>query len=312
MVKVLITPRSFGQYSKEPYKILKNFGIDIVENPTKLILSEDAIKELIVDVDGIIVGVDPLNKRVLEQAGKLTAISKYGVGLDNVDLDYCKEKEILVTITQNANSDAVADHAFALMLSVARRIVEIDAACRNDDWTKKVAIDVFGKKIGILGLGHIGRGVVKRAKGFDMDVFGYDVFKDEEYIKNNDIHFTSLEEIFKECDFISIHLPLVDGTRHIIDEKMLNLAKSNLVIVNTARGGIIDEDALYDALLNKKIYGAGIDVFEEEPPKNSKLLTLKNATVTSHSSASTIGAVDTMGIMAANNLIESFKLKGIL
>lgn len=312
MAKVLITPRSFGQYSQEPFKLLKENGIEIIKNPTGAILKEAEMLHLVKDVEGIIVGVDPLDKSILENAPKLRAIAKYGVGTDNIDLDYCKEKDIKVSITLNANSSAVSDYAFSLMLAVARRIVEIDQGCRVGDWSKKTSIDVYGKKLGILGLGHIGRGLCERAKGFHMEVYAYDIFKDEAYIKSNDINFTSVEEIFKECDFISVHLPLTDETRHMIDEKMLEKAKKNLIIVNTARGGIIDEEALYQALKNGAIYGAGIDVFEEEPPENSKLLTLPNVVAGAHSAASTIGAVDKMSMMAAENVVESLKEKGVL
>ena len=312
MPKVLITPRSFSQYSKEPLAILRNAGVEIVANPTKSILNEEALKGLVGDVEGIIIGVDPLNKNVLEKAVKLVAVSKYGVGIDNIDIGYCDEKGILVTITQNANSNAVADHAFTLMLSVARRIAEINNACRRGDWSKRTSEDIFGKKLGILGLGAIGKGVAHRAQGFDMEVYAYDIFKDEEFIQNNRIRFTGLEEIFRECDFITVHLPLTADTRHVIGERLLGLAKSNLVIVNTARGGIIDEEALYNALKDKRIYGAGIDVFEQEPASDSKLLTLDNVIATDHSAASTVGAVDKMSVMAAENLVQSFRRKGIL
>ncbi|MBE6012826.1 MAG: hydroxyacid dehydrogenase [Lachnospiraceae bacterium] len=312
MAKVLITPRSFAQYSKEPLELLEKNGIEIIKNPTGAILKEAEMLDFVKDVEGIIVGVDPLDKSILENAPKLKAIAKYGVGTDNIDLDYCEEKGIKVSITLNANSSAVSDYAFSLMLAAARRLVEIDKGCRKGDWSKKTSIDVYGKKLGILGLGHIGRGLCERAKGFQMEVYAYDIYKDEEYIKSNHIKFTSVEEIFKECDFISVHLPLTDDTRHMIDEKMLEKAKKNLVIVNTARGGIIDEDALYQALKNGTIYGAGIDVFEEEPPENSKLLTLENVVAGAHSAASTIGAVDKMSTMAAENIVESLKEKGVL
>ena len=312
MAKVLITPRSFGKYSKEPYEILKKEGVEIIENPTGDILTEEEISKYIKDIDGIIVGVDPLNKNVLKNAKNLVAISKYGVGTDNIDLDYCKENGILTTITLGANSSSVSDYAFTLMLALARRVVEIDKACKSGDFSKKVSTDIFGKKLGILGLGSIGKGVAKRAKGFDMEVYAYDIFKDEEYIKENNINFTSVEEIFKECDFISIHLPLTDDTKNLVDKKMLNSGKENLVLVNTARGGIIDEDALYEALIEGKIYGAGLDVFSVEPPVGSKLLELDNVIVSSHTAASSQGAVDKMSIMATENIINSFKEKGVL
>ena len=312
MVKVLITPRSFASYTKEPIELLEKAGVEIIKNPSKGILTKEQMMELVKDVEGIIVGVDPLSEDVLKKANKLCTIAKYGVGIDNIDMDYCKDNNIEVTITKNANSDAVADYAFTLMLSVARRLVEIDCACRKGDWSKRNSIDVYGKKLGILGLGNIGKGVAQRSKGFEMQVYAYDIYKDEEYIKNNNIIFTSVEQIFKECDFISVHLPMLESTKHLIDKKMLDNAKKNLVIVNTARGGIIDEQALYQALKEGRIYGAGIDVFEKEPPSESPLLGLDNVIVGAHSAASTVGAVDNMSCMAVKNLLKSFADKGII
>lgn len=312
MAKVLLTPRSFGKYSKESYELFNKNGVEVITNPTGGILKEEEMKELIKDVDAIIVGVDPLNEEVLKEAKKLKVISKYGVGTDNIDIDYCKKNNIEVTITRGANSTAVADYTFALLLGVARRLSEIDKGCHLHDWSKKVSLDVYGKKIGILGLGAIGKGVAERAEGFHMEVYGYDIYKDEEFIKNHNIHFTTIEEIMKECDFVSIHLPLTKETHHIIDRKMLKEAKDNLIIINTARGGIINEDDLYEALKSGEVYGAGIDVFENEPAADSKLLELDNVIVGSHCSASSIGAVDRMSMMATENVIKVLKERGII
>jgi D-3-phosphoglycerate dehydrogenase len=312
MPKVLITPRSFAQYSDGPFKKLESAGISIVNNPAGNIMTKGQMIEHIKGMDGIILGVDPMDADVLAAASDLKVVSKYGVGTDNIDLGYCAENGIEVTITKNANSEAVADYAFALMLSVARKVVEIDKGCRNGDWGKKVAVDVYGKKIGIIGLGAIGRGVAARAKGFCMELYGYDAFPDDDYMKANGITAASPDEMLKECDFISLHLPLTADTKHMINAKNLATAKKNLIIINTARGGIINEDDLYEALKNGAIMGAGVDVFESEPAKNSRLLELDNTVVGSHCGASTIGAVDTMSMMAAENVINVFRKKGMI
>lgn len=306
MSKVLITPRSFAKYNQEPYERLKANGFEVIQNPVNDILTKEEMKKYLQDVDGIILGVDPLDQEVLKHANKLKVISKYGVGTDNIDKTYCEENNIAVTITNGANSNAVADYAFTLMLGVARRISEIDSGCHNLDWSKKVAVDVYGKKLGVLGLGAIGKGVVERAKGFHMEVYGYDIYKDETYLKENDITFSEIETMIKECDFISIHLPLLDTTKHLIHYELLKKAKPNLIIVNTARGGIINEDDLYRAIKEKLILGAGIDVFEKEPAHDSKLLKLPQVIVGSHCAASTIDAVDQMSLMAVDNLIQAW------
>ena len=312
MPKVLITPRSFAQYSSEPFEKLKNAGITIVNNPVGGILNKEQMMTHIQGMDGILIGVDPLDADVLACAPELKVVSKYGVGTDNIDLDFCKKQDITVTITRNANSEAVADYAFALMLAVARKVVEIDKGCRQGDWGKKVAVDVFGKKLGVIGLGAIGRGVVARAKGFSMDVYGYDAYPDDDYIKAQNIKFASPDDMLKTCDFISLHLPLTTETKHLINAANLKTAKKNLIIINTARGGIINEMDLYEALKSGDIMGAGVDVFESEPAKDSKLLALDNVVVGSHCGASTVGAVDAMSNMAAEHIIEEFRKRGMI
>ncbi len=303
-MKVLITPRSFGQNSKVPFEMLKENGWTIIKNPYGRILTEEEMEDLIADADGVIIGVDPLNKSVLKAAKKLKVISKYGVGLDNVDLEYAKEKNIKVFNVKNGNSDAVADYAFALMLAVSRKVVLIDRECRKNNWKKIKSLEVFNKTIGIVGLGEIGKGMANRAKGFNMTILAYDVVKDEAYAKANDIQYVELEPLIKESDYITIHLPLLESTKNLFSYEAFEKMKERAVIINTARGGIIDENALYDALTNEKIYGAGIDVFEEEPPRDKRFLELDNIVLGSHCAASSLEAIDNMSIRSVENLFK--------
>ena len=304
MQKILITPRSFGNHSKKPFELLEQKGYQLVTNPYGRILTQDEMIKEIADVDGIIVGIDPLNAEVLKYAKKLKVISKYGVGTDNIDIEYAKNHNTHVTITKGANSEAVADYAVALMLAVARKIVYIDKGCRTLNWKKVNSMGMYGKTLGLVGMGSIGKNVVKRAKGFSMNILAYDVFNDEEFAASNNVEYASLEKLLKESDFISIHLPLNDKTRYIIGEKELAMMKETAVLVNTARGGLIDENALYKVLKENKIWGAGVDVFEQEPPSNEGLLTLDNIVIGSHCAASTYEAIDNMGIMASQNIID--------
>lgn len=304
-MKILITPRSFANHSKEAYQILEEHGIEYFRPKEGRILTEEELKIQLKDMDGIIVGVDPLTEEVLKEAPQLKVISKYGVGTDNIDKDYCNKNNIKVTITANANADAVADYAFCLMMSVARRVLEIDKGCRQKDWSKKVSADVFGKTLGLIGMGNIGKGVAKRAGGFDMKILAYDLFPDEAFAKEHNIEYTDIDTLLQNSDFISIHLPLTEKTKNLIDAAAFQKMKKTAIIVNTARGGLIHEKDLYDALCNHDIYGAGIDVFEEEPPKESKLLELDNIVIGSHTSASTFEAVNKMSTMAAENIIEN-------
>jgi D-3-phosphoglycerate dehydrogenase len=307
MKKILVTPRSFGKASREAFEMLEQAGFEAVVNPYGRIMTEEEMVDSIPGMDALIVGVDPVTKAVIDAADKLKVISKYGVGLDNVDVEYAKSKGIAVTITAGANTEAVADFAFTLMLSAARNVLPIDKRCRSLDWGKVTTLGVYGKTVGILGTGAIGKAVARRAKGFDMKLLAYDVYKDEDFAKKTGMVYTDVETILKEADFISIHLPLTDETRGMIGEAELSMMKPTAVIVNTARGGIIGEQALYEALKEKRIWGAGLDVFEKEPPEGNPLLTLDNIVIGSHCAASNFDAVNNMSLFAAKNAIEKLK-----
>ncbi len=196
MKKILITPRSFGKTDKSVFNLFKDAGYQIVTNPYGQILTKEQMIENIKDAVGIIVGVDPLDKDVIDAAPNLKAIAKYGVGTDNIDTKYAELKGIPVSITAGANSNAVADYTFALMLAVARKITLINDMCHEKKWTKVLGSDIYGKTLGILGLGAIGKGVAKRAQGFDMKVFAYDLFWDDEYAEKNNITNATVQEIF--------------------------------------------------------------------------------------------------------------------
>lgn len=310
MTKVLVTPRSFAKFNnKEVIAKFESHGIEMIPNPYGRILTESELITAMADVDAIIVGVDPITSSVMGAAPHLKTIAKYGVGTDNIDLEKAKELGISVTKTINANSEAVADYTFALMLDVARNVTRINNNAKDGDWKKITSIDVYGKKIGIIGLGAIGKGMVSRSQGFNMEVYGFDLFKDEDYIEANNIHFTSIEEIIKECDFISLHLPLTEDTKNILNKESLKDAKDNLVIVNTARGGLINEDDIYEMLKENKIYGLGIDAFAQEPPIGNPLLDLDNVIVGSHTAAGSIGATNSMTNMAVDNVINELEKK---
>lgn len=307
-VKLLITPRSYGKHSKRPFEMLKETGLEFRMNPYGRIMTKSEMMQEIQGVDGIIVGVDPLDHEVIAQAKYLKIISKYGVGTDNIDLAASKERGIVVTTADGANTDAVADYTFALMLAVARKVTIIDSQCRNSDWRKITTVDVSNRTLGLIGLGHIGKAVVLRAKGFGMKILAYDSVRDQAFAKANGVHYVpSLEEIMRQSDFISLHLPLNVHTHHIIGHAQFSMMRPTAVIVNTARGGLIDEEAMHDALKNNRIWGAGIDVFAQEPPDHKGLLSLNNIVISSHSAASTVQAIDNMGIIATEHIISYFK-----
>jgi D-3-phosphoglycerate dehydrogenase len=306
MKKILATPRSFGQVG-DPVGLLERAGYTVVKNPVGRIMTEQEMCIHLADAVGVIIGVDPLNAAVLDAAKQLKAISKYGVGTDNIDMARAEALGIPVRITTGANADAVADYAFALMAACARKLLPIDARCRNRDWSKVTSLDIWGKTLGILGLGAIGKGLARRAAGFNMRVMAYDLYWDADYAKSNGITYAEPEEIYRECDFISLHMPLTDASRHMIADAQFAVMKPTAVLINTARGGLVDEAALVRALREGTIYAAGVDAFAEEPPADDALYALDNLVMGSHCAASTVGAVENMGMMAAQNLLDDLE-----
>lgn len=302
--KILTTPRSYGKNMPELFAQLEAAGYEVVKNTTGGILDKETMKEMIADCAGVIVGVDPLDAEVLACAPKLRAIAKYGVGVDNIDLKYCEEHGIKVSRTVGANSEAVADYAMTLIMAVARKAVMIDRRCRRKDWGKISTRDISGATIGIFGLGAIGKHVAKRAQGFGMHVLAYDPYWPEEYAKEHDIVRADAETIFRNADFISLHLPLMESTKNFVGEKEIAMMKKDAVLINTARGGLIDEAALLKALKEERIYGAGIDAFAQEPPEDEAWFELDNVVLGSHCAASTRGATENMGRMATENVLR--------
>lgn len=308
-MKVLITPRSFGKNNPDLFTRLEMAGLELIRNNTGAILGEEDMIRLIEPCEGVIVGVDPLNGRVLGHAPKLRAISKYGVGLDNIDLKECEKRGIKVSRTVGANSNAVADYAFALMLGVARRVAEIDRRCREKDWSKITSIDVFGRTVGIIGLGAIGKCVARRARGFEMRILAADTHWDAEFAAQYGVAKASVDDICREADFITLHCILDDSTRRLISRERIAAMKDRAILINTARGELVDQDELLEALREKRIYGAGLDVFDKEPPENPEWYRLDNIIMGSHCSSSTLGATELMGTMAVDNLLRDLDIK---
>jgi len=303
-MKILITPRSFASTSKKTLEMFRKKGYEIIKNETSRPLNNREMSVKIKDVDGIIIGIDDLNAQIIKQARNLKIISKYGVGVDNIDIKAATAQGIVVTNTPKANIDAVADLTFALMLALARRIPEANRETKAGNWKKFIGTSVWRKKLGVIGLGKIGKQVVKRARGFEMEILCYDIIQDEEFARQFSIRYVDLETLLKESDYITIHAPLNTATRDMIGYEELEMINENAFLINTSRGGIIDEKALYNTLKNNKIKGAALDSYKEEPPENSPLAELENIIMTSHNGAYTKEAINNMGIQATQNLID--------
>lgn len=302
---VLITPRSFIIHGRRAIDRMKREGLHIELNSFGRPLTEKELVERIGEAVGVIVGVDPLPARVLEQASKLVVISKYGAGIDNIDVAAASKLGIVVTRLPGANAEAVADHAFALLLAVARRVGEADRAMRQGQWGRFVGRQVSGRCLGLVGTGRIGRAVLKRAKGFDMQIVCFDKQPDPAMEETYGVRYLALDDLLQQADFISLHVPLTRETKGMIGRRELALMKPSSILINTARGGLVDESALAEALKAGQLAGAGLDVYEKEPLRDSPLVGLEQVILTPHIGAYTQESLEKMADMAVDNLLRA-------
>ena len=302
-------------------RIIPDKGLDMVRNFCDVDLwgdelppSRGELMRRVQGVDGILsLLTDRIDGEVMDAAGEgLKVISNHAVGFDNVDVDAATARRIPVGNTPDVLTDATADFAFTLMMSAGRRVLEADRFVRQGKWKTwgpllLLGAELHGATLGLAGFGRIGRAVAKRAMGFDMRVIYYDPNepKPEPGIQASRVDF---ETLLAESDFLSLHTPLTADTRHLIDSAALSKMKPTAVLVNTSRGPVVDTDALYDALKEKRIFAAGLDVTEPEPlPADHPLLTLENVTVMPHIASASTRARDQMSWMAAQNLIAGLK-----
>ena len=292
-------------------KILEENGLKVTYEPE---ITSDQIKEGIADYNIVIVrSRTKLSKEMIEKAEKCKIIARVGVGLDNIDLDAAKAKNIRVINAIEGAMTAVAELVLGLMFSLARQVPRADREIRNENWLKKElkGTELKGKYLGIIGVGHIGKRLGRLAKALNMNIIGYDVIPiDEEFSKDVGLMKTDLDTLLQSSDYVSIHVPLLDSTYHMINAKKLSLMKKTAKIINTSRGGVIDEDALYDALKNGNLGGAALDVFEKEPAIGNKLATLPNAILTPHIGAQTKEAQSLAANVIAEKIIQI--LRGVI
>lgn len=287
MPSILITPRGFAKYGKDYRKKLEEAGYIVDWNDTGKQVPRDVFVRKARQAEGIIVGLDECDRDLLVQCRSLKAIVKYGVGTDNIDINTCTELGIKVGRCVGTNSNAVAELTIGLMFACARSIVSDAIIVKEGGWEKPTGIELTGKMIGILGFGNVGRNVARMAHGIGMKVRVYDIFPiSKETLKEYNAVQQTLQEILQTCDVVTIHVPLTKETFHLIGKDEFAMMKKTAVLINAARGGIVDEIAMLDALKSHQIMAAAADVFTEEPPKKEpwimELLSLDNYIQTSH------------------------------
>lgn len=300
---IFIATSTFSAHSKVPLAMLDREKRGIIINPLSRKLSPNELIKYASDSTGIVAGTELYSRDVLSQLPNLKVISRLGIGMDNVDLEATKERNIQVFKTKTTPAPAVAELVIGLMIDVARKITIQHQKITNGNWEKEMGVLMQGKTLGIVGLGSIGKTLVKLVKGFNLKILAFDLFHDDKFAKEHKVNYCDIDTLLIKSDIVSIHLNLSDETKKFMNEDQFYKMKPESILINTSRGEIIDEDALFTALKEKKILGAGLDVFNNEPYFGS-LKKLDNAVLTPHIGAYAKELRINMEIEAVNNLIR--------
>jgi len=302
-MKVAVTSKSFSK-NKILIDELKQYFSDVKLNYGTKKLNDDELIDFLEDCDGAIVALEEINQKVIDALAKLKVVSKFGVGLDNIDLEYCKQKNIKVGWIGGVNKTSVAEMALGFMLMLIRNLYVSSIKLSNDTWDKNGGYSLYGKTIGIIGIGYIGKELIKLLQPFNCKILVNDIINQDKYYKSNNLTEVSKEEIFKQSDIVTLHTPLTSDTKYLINNQTLSMMKNNAYIINTARGDLVNLDDLKYALQNNIISGAALDVYDSEPPKDKELLNLENLICTPHIGGNASEAVFAMGRTAIEFLNE--------
>ena len=307
MFRIFIATSSFAEHDKKPIDILKNANFKITFNKTGKKINTQSNLSMLKKFDGIIAGTELYNKEVLLKLNYLKTISRLGVGLDNIDINFAKEKKINIFKTNTTPAPAVAELSLGLILDLSRKISFQNYQLKKGFWRKEMGSLLQGKTLGIIGLGTIGKSLVSLVQGFNLKILAYDIFTDNMFAKKYNIEFCSLNDLLSKSNIISVHLNLSKDSYKILNEKRLKKINNKAILINTSRGEIIDEKALFNLLKQKKIYAAGLDVFNNEP-YHGELSKLENVILTPHIGSYAKEIRVQMEIEAAKNLIKGLKL----
>jgi glyoxylate reductase len=291
-------------------KLSELFQVRVWEEESIPVPRDTLLKE-VEDVDGLIcLLTEQIDEELLNKAKHLKVVSNVAVGFNNIDIQAAARKGIVVTNTPGVLTETTADLSFALLMATARRVVEASDYLRRGEWgawslMELTGQDIHGATLGIIGMGRIGEALVKRAKGFEMNVLYSDRFRKQEREQELGVHYREMKDLLQQSDFVCVMVPYSPEVHHLIGEEELSLMKNTAILINTARGGIVDEDALYQALVNKELWAAGLDVFEQEPvPVDHPLLSLPNVVTLPHIASASVKTRMAMAHLAADNLVK--------
>lgn len=305
MTRILLTTTSFQDTPGEHHDMLEEQGYDLHRERGPL--PEDRMLDLVGDFDGILCGDDAFTRPVLQKClPRLKVLSKYGIGLDKIDVPAATDLKIPVTFCPGVNHTTVAEHAFGLILALYRQITEQNALVHQGQWKRMTGHEIFGKTIGVLGMGRIGKEVAKRARAFEAHVLGFDPYWDDAFAKEYQVtRKETAEEVMKEADILALHMNLSEENKEFLNDDRLALLKEGALVINTSRGALVDQAAIARAIKSGKLGGYGADVVEPEPIKaDNPLIGLERVVLTPHIGSRTYESVGRQAKMAAENLIR--------
>jgi phosphoglycerate dehydrogenase-like enzyme len=305
--RVLIAPAPLKEIEPVYGPVLRSAGYDLVFPKRNAQMTEAELLEVLPGCVASLAGSEPYTPRVLDTAAPagLKVIARAGVGYDGVNVEAATAHGIAVAIAPGTNQDAVAEHTFMLILALARNLITQHTLTRAGEWPRRANQPIRGRTLGVVGFGRIGKAVALRGLAFGMKVVAYDPCWDTAFAAAHNIARLSVEEILTEADYVTLHMPMSPVTRHLINKQTLALMKPTAFLVNTARGGVIHEPDLYEALVNRRIAGAGLDVFDEEPPGDNPLLRLDNVVLTAHTAGVDVQSRDDMARKAAETIVRA-------
>jgi D-3-phosphoglycerate dehydrogenase len=303
--KILVTSTNYSIYCSEAKQLLESSGCEIIENMRGRPLTFEELSEVVHDVSGVVAGVDTWNEEVFKLAPKLKVIGRFGVGVDNIDLDKAREYGVQVTNVPGGNANAVAEFAVGLILSALRNIPNLYQSARRAYWDRHVGEELQGKRVGLLGFGNISRKLARKLQGFDVELVAFDKYPNEAAAKELNVKLASFEEVLSTSDIVSMHLPALPETYHIMGDKQFGMMKPGSYFINTARGTVVNEEALRKALTDGPLGGAAIDVYEHEPvTADNPLLTTDRIVTTPHTAAETLETYRLVGLTTARAILD--------
>ena len=304
--RVLIAPAPLKEIEPVYGPLLSAAGHEMVFPTCNHQMNEAELREILPGCAASLAGSEPYTRAVIAEAAAkgLKVIARAGVGYDAVDLDAATDHGVAVCFAPGTNQDAVAEHTFTLILALAKNLVPQHTLIKAGQWPRRANLPLRGSVIGIVGLGRIGKSVARVAQGFLMNVVAYEPYPDQDFVAKHGIPLLPLDEVLAQSDWVSLHLPMGADSKHLINKRALGLMKPTAYLVNTARGGVVNEPDLYEALKNRRIAGAGLDVFDEEPPGDNPLLSLDNIVMTAHTAGVDLKSRDDMASLAARAIVK--------